>query len=83
MQQLPAGNYHLNAHHVQGCTFDTLLTLPEPIRPNIRFQNPLLVISLGDSLLLEPQSNFQIDSFSWNKNLSELTPVVKPVQTTL
>jgi len=79
---LTAGDYDVVVQDARGCEFDQTITI-DPAVDLILELGDDQVIAFGDSLLLSPQTNFDIDEFEWNDSLLMVsTPFVKPVNTT-
>jgi gliding motility-associated-like protein len=79
---LTAGDYDVLVQDAAGCEFDQVITI-SPAEDLIIELGDDQVIAFGDSLMLSPQTNFDIDVVEWNDSLlMGATPFVKPINTT-
>jgi gliding motility-associated-like protein len=84
---LTAGNYQLIIQDVNDCRVQ--VTVAIPAAPALSLELGIdQTIKLGDSIRLQPQSNFVIESFEWSPtgSLSDpalLTPYARPSETTI
>ncbi len=83
---LAADEYLLSIVDIQGCDWDTLIVIPDPAPINIDL-GPDITIEPGESVQLEIDADFVIESATWDNApfiscLDCEMPVVNPDQTT-
>ena len=79
---LTAGEYDVVVQDAAGCEYDQSITINPAVDLVLELGDDQ-VISFGDSLLLSPQTNFDIDVAEWNDTLlMGTTPFVTPLNTT-
>ncbi len=65
---LPAGNYELALEDANGCRWDTLISIQEPLPIDLNL-GPDIELELGDSAMVQAQVNLsfnQIDTLIWS-----------------
>ena len=85
-ENLAPGTYELVVEDVVGCRHDTTLII-DPPQDLILDIGDNVTIGLGDSIRIDPQSNYVIDSFVWSRtdilSCSDCPfPFVRPLEST-
>jgi len=84
---LSAGQYLLTIEDLNGCQWDTLMTLEDPA-PFVVSLGQGTVLALGETIKLRPQANMPISEFRWISADTAfctncLSPTVAPANTTI
>lgn len=83
---LAYGTYRVRAQDVNGCEQQRTVLLEAPPTLSITFPAPFISINLGDSVALNPTTDFPIDTFYWEPAITDckncFSPVVRPSAST-